>query len=628
MKKVITLCLALLIGLYAIAQIKPAYIDKNLANKAVKVPITKAVDIPVSPIQTPNPYVFDYKSIDDNEIGTGTYDLQTNTSVQNRIYLYPDGTIGATWTFGTGATSFANRGTGYNYYDGSSWGSAPVSRIETGRCGWPSYAPLLNGEIVVSHNGNDGLYIATTETKGDGIWTTNTLIGPMTTGGTTALLWPRMITSNGKVHLLACTDHAESAPYYYYQGLALALVYYYSADSGKTFVGPAILPGMDSASIVGLNNRGFSGDSYSWAAPHGDTIAFVVGDSWGDAFVMKSYDGGTTWSKILVYDFPDNPALGDTTPIIASLDGSMAIALDNIGQAHVVAGFMRVKDSILTDDETSYYPYTDGLVYWNETMPTLDTAILESRSNLIAAMLDINDNDTLDFEETVSKLPFGIFYLSLTSMPQIIIDDNQVIYVSYSSIREDLNNGASPNPQHYRHLYTISSSDSGQTWCYPRDVTMSMLFSTDECIFGSMSFTSDDNLHLVFQADEEPGLNVRGDEDSEGTNRFIYLKVPKSEACGAPDDGIKENITSVEDINIYPNPADEYTSVNFKLNNSSKVKITITNLVGQTVQTKNYGTLNTGSHNLIINTSNFNNGIYFISLEAGNKKVTRKIVVN
>ena len=33
-------------------------------------------------------------------IGNTRYDLQTNTSCQNRFHVFDDGTMGATWTFG------------------------------------------------------------------------------------------------------------------------------------------------------------------------------------------------------------------------------------------------------------------------------------------------------------------------------------------------------------------------------------------------------------------------------------------------------------------------------------------------------------------------------------------------
>ena len=64
----------------------------------------------------------------------------------NRLYLYEDGTIGAAWIRGyDGADPWADRGTGYNYFDGTSWGELPSARIEDVKTGWPSmhlWAPM------------------------------------------------------------------------------------------------------------------------------------------------------------------------------------------------------------------------------------------------------------------------------------------------------------------------------------------------------------------------------------------------------------------------------------------------------------------------------------------------------
>jgi hypothetical protein len=379
------------------------------------------------------------KAVNEWQIGATRFDLQTNSSVQNRVYLFPDNTIGASFTFGIVESSFPERGTGYNYFDGSTWGAIPSVRIENTRSGWPSYMPLPGGgELVISHKGTSGLLVSSRATKGTGTWTTSTLVGPTVSGGSTALLFPRAIASGNTIHLIACTDNGTYPSLTYYQGLASALVYYKSTDGGQTWSAPAILPGMDSASVVHLPNfSGFNGDSYAWAAPRGDTIAFTVGDSWLGLFIMKSFDAGSTWTKIHIYDFPDLPTA--PTPVVATVDGSVACAIDTSGKVHVVFGKKRVSDS--------YY-------------------------------------------------------------------------------------------------------------------------------FGS----------------------------------------------------INENNTA-SDLFIYPNPANEYFHVDFNLSRSENVRVCIDNIMGQQVFEKDFGTLNSGKQTLHINAVNFNSGIYFMTVGAGENKVTRKIVV-
>ena len=74
-------------------------------------------------ITNPNPNTNALKStntIDDIVIGTTTYDLQSNASVDNRLIRHSNGTISATWTMSDQLnTAYPDRGTGYNFLDGS-----------------------------------------------------------------------------------------------------------------------------------------------------------------------------------------------------------------------------------------------------------------------------------------------------------------------------------------------------------------------------------------------------------------------------------------------------------------------------------------------------------------------------
>ncbi|MEZ5196697.1 MAG: hypothetical protein R2764_09930, partial [Bacteroidales bacterium] len=138
-------------------------------------------------------------------IGMTRYDLQTNTSPQNRFHVYDDGTMGAVWTMGFDDPNFADRGTGYNYFDGNAWGEQPQERIETIRTGWPSYAPYgENGELVVSHDfGAGSLLYLMRDAKGTGDWSEMTLEGPGE-----PISWNRTTTSginHDIIHTLAIT---------------------------------------------------------------------------------------------------------------------------------------------------------------------------------------------------------------------------------------------------------------------------------------------------------------------------------------------------------------------------------------------------------------------------------------
>ncbi len=70
-------------------------------------------------------------------IGTTKYDWQTNYTNSNRIVVNDNGTIGMVYIRSTDSKPFLERGTGYNYFYGSSWGAESTARIEDERWGWP-----------------------------------------------------------------------------------------------------------------------------------------------------------------------------------------------------------------------------------------------------------------------------------------------------------------------------------------------------------------------------------------------------------------------------------------------------------------------------------------------------------
>jgi hypothetical protein len=570
-----------------------------------------------SAVYKPGDAIMAAPGVIETPVGLSYYDLPSNAAVANRLYAYPDGTVAAVWTMGFGTTtSFADRGTGYNYFDGTAWGDMPTARIasETAKNGWPCYSPLGAGEVIISHTGAPGLYLTKRPVKGEGTWT-STLI-PTTANYT----WPRAITNGNTIHLLVNSGALAN-------GLTNALYYYRSTDGGATFTGPTIIPGLDAATIgLHTNFTGIGGDSYGWAAPRGDSIAFVVSDSWGGVWGFKSFDAGLTWTKVTAFQFPST-AVADV--IYPSEDDNTALAMDKSGKLHFAFGRMRVSDADLATAGGSYYPFTDGLIYWNEDMPVLDTTqlgnidTLYAHGNWIANMQDYNNNEVIDFPDYTSpNLPFGKYENSMSSQPQIAIDNNDNIFVSFSQCREDLiSTGATPSAQIYRHLFLTSKMANEGAWIEPRDLTDDIEHSFDECVFASMSYSMNDRLHLLYQVDPEPGMALRGDLDPTYTdNYYNYLTFPTFVSTKPAD--------IAKDVMVSPNPATEYANVQVLLNNSSKVEVNVYDVMGKLVSNNNYGVQSTGYHTYKVNTSSLTGGIYLFTVKIGNSQTSKKVIVN
>jgi hypothetical protein len=91
--------------------------------------------------------------------------------------------------------------------------------------------------------------------------------------------------------------------------------------------------------------------------------------------------------------------------------------------------------------------------------------------------------------------------------------------------------------------------------------------------------------------------------------------------------------TSIADQNqidanlaVYPNPANEYTSIKVQLKNEQNVTLKLIDMNGRTVASRNYGQMN-GASEIQLNTSNFEVGLYLIQLTLDNTIVSRRLII-
>lgn len=91
--------------------------------------------------------------------------------------------------------------------------------------------------------------------------------------------------------------------------------------------------------------------------------------------------------------------------------------------------------------------------------------------------------------------------------------------------------------------------------------------------------------------------------------------------------GVDEEAAGVQ-VNAYPNPATDFTTIQFTLVDDASVSVNITDLSGKVVYNNNLGKRDAGSNNIVVNTSEFSNGVYMYTVNVNNKKVTRRIIVN
>jgi hypothetical protein len=589
-----------------------AVVSKELRNRAVKhTPLVKGGETQNNPTIPGE----QYKSIlEETEIGTTFYDVQSNRGMQERIYLHSDGTLGAVWTRGPQDNpSGPNRGTGYNYFDGNAWGPDPEAAIESGaQAGWPSYVTWgENGEAYACHDYFEGTILGTRTERGTGDWELVIQAGP---SGAEDISFPRITTTGpdrSVIHLLSTT-------WVEYNNQTTALLYARTSDGGTTWdVENELFDnlGPDFYTEVG-------GDVYDWADPKGDLLAFLVGDNWLDLVLMKSYDDGDTWDETKIWECPYPLYTAGITDTFYCPDGSHDIAIDNNGKVHIAFSLTRA----LGDEggNQSYFPGVDGVVYWNEDMELFSNNInalnpyghedseLVEDYNLIGWTQDIDGNGSVDILEE-----WGYYNTGMSSQPQISIDDMNQVFVLYSSVTEGYDNGLS----NYRHLWVRASPNGGEWWGKFLHLNEDLVYIFDECVFPSMSSTSDDNIHFTYQADSEPGTVTNATE----VNKTRYMMISKADIISRI---AEQKVLSDHSVSQnYPNPFTGTSTVYVNLDERTELSLEVSNLTGQVVYTLPARTYPAGKAELIIEAANLGTGVYFYTVRSGNNAVTKKMIV-
>jgi len=110
-------------------------------------------------------------------------------------------------------------------------------------------------------------------------------------------------------------------------------------------------------------------------------------------------------------------------------------------------------------------------------------------------------------------------------------------------------------------------------------------------------------------------------EDANGCENYAEQTVYVDECVGINDPAQSLG------FQVYPNPMTNSSTLNFNLETGSDIKISLFNNLGMEVLKVTDSYMNAGNHKLNLNLSDFENGIYFIRIQAGEKIVTEKVTL-
>jgi len=580
-------------------------------------------------------------------VGHTTYDLQTNGAPQRRV-LQSGNTVSCGWTFSleqnvTSTSTFTDRGTGYNYYDGSTWGNEPSLRLENIRTGFGCFAgPGGANEYYIAHDGANNKFIMNKKTGTT--WAQSTLA----TSSTQTALWPHTAMSGNWLYIVSSSTDSNI----HSNGVRFGIFFSRSNDGGTTWLDDQIpMPLLDSVK----HYRG-GGNTYSISA-NGSHVAVLIGDVGTNMTLISSNDNGANWTKTEIMNWPiDNynfggtdmtDTNGDLVPdTLWTCDGAHSLTLDATGKAHVAFTAVRVYKP---GGSTGYnFFFQTWLLYWNSGMTTGQFDSLDS-FNTIWHDCDENGAFGLGDNYTSGLTPAkdAIYNtIGTISQPCITLTSTGKVLVAYSAIMDNDTTTDDPGPnywagpsdlpgQNFRDIMLIGNSGTG--WTIPVNISRTAHF---EEAFPSMAENiSGNNLAVLYQADAEPGtilsnadvfdpyfMNVMVCHFVNIDSFFNNYTADTSAPCHQFELPLAvSNVNLNGNVKVYPNPAFDVINVNANLNEvTANLTYQISDMTGRVVYTES--AKNVKSYNRVIAISQLTSGTYILNVITDHGKYTEKII--
>jgi len=449
------------------------------------------------------------------QVGRTTYDLQTNNANCRRVATNAAGEVVITYTRSLAFSEAApDRGTGYNYKSGggvwatTNFAATTFTRFDIARTGWSNIGLLKNGkEIIVTHFADNvtnfgGLQVQQ-RTLGSGAWTTTQLnsTNPNFTY-TDDATWPRIAISGDSILVISSVQIGT-----FVNGVDGGLYAHRSLDGGATWT-QSVVPFVNGNNFVTIG-----ADAYALDANASGVAALVVGRY--NAFMLKSLDFGATWVATKMVEVLDENGLptannysGESAESALRqdiADESYSVVVDDDGDVHVWFGKLDYQKDAFA--EGSVFPFSEGLMYWNET--------LTSPITLHASRLTVEAGAGCDplFTNQVANDPdfiqFSMYSSSFVSQPSGGYDENGNLVVAYTRFRtaeiDTFGNAVNVTADGfaYKDVYILKSSDNGVTWEGPYNVSD---MDTMECAYPGVPRKFFNNeVPVIWQQDARPG---------------------------------------------------------------------------------------------------------------------------
>jgi hypothetical protein len=541
-------------------------------------------------------------------IGSTIYDYQSNASMPRRIHQYANGRVTCIWNGSLQDQFYNDRGTFINTFNGTSWSTSPLKRIENKITGWCALAVSTNAEHVIAE---------------PNIISSNTGFGTaFDTGKTfthlTQLRGPHAAASGQYIHIVMAGTEADTST-----GFVAPIYYTRSTNAGQSFepmtANFAAMAGYDTSKHAG--NVG--PNAYSIDA-QGNTVAILVLGVTEDVVLLKSINNGTTWTKTIIREFPIKKYTGGLTDkngdglmdTVLGVTGDGSIVIDNDGVVHVVFSDLELFSA--DTGEITIFPInrSDYMNYWNDA----DKEIIE-----VPVLMDNNGNGIFDAGSNFTgngNIRYGNSGYSLN--PQLSVGKSQTawednIFLTYVAVLENDTNDIGVD---FRSIYINFTPNRGQDWCYPQNFSQTQ---NVENVYptANRSALNDRKVHLNWQQDFEPGNAVQVQHVS-GPSDIIYelYDIYPFSPCWGGISSFNKKI----DLITYPNPANTKIFVDLIAEMETNASIKFINILGQTIY-NDVISIKASNNSYVINSSDFNSGVYIMIIESAEGRIAQKIII-
>lgn len=353
-----------------------------------------------------------------------------------------------------------------------------------------------------------------------------------------------------------------------------------------------------------------------------DKTVICAGDS--ITFTDDSYNSPTGWTWTTTGGSPatstvQNPVVIYNTPgfytvTLTATDGSTSDSETKTAVIHVLPA----ASSLPFYEGFEGYSTLTGVELWsiydqNPTRPfSLYTGTGSSGSKCVK-LNNFSETSTTSDELISSKI----------DMSSMTPSDIVTLSFRYSYKKKVSTNSES--------LKILASGDCGNNWFVRKTIsgtTLGSLASTSAWTPITVSDWTTVHVTTISSSYFTPDFRFKFKFDGSGGNN-IYIDDINLYA-GAPSDAIvlsiPENNSTINELEVYPNPSEGEINVHFSIPTDENVSIQIQDVTGKIAQ-KNFIKAKTGSNLVMLDTSKLSSGVYFINMQFENTQKTIQFVV-